>query len=68
MNNAVLRQLAELKNEVKQRQNAQYPGNEDKFLNALGVNEKDFEVPGGGYDYLAALNATAAADSDFWKE
>ena len=39
-----------------------YPGNEDGFLTALGVNEKDFEAPGGGYDFIAALTATAAQD------
>lgn len=39
-----------------------YPGDEDGFISALGVNEKDFEAPGGGFDFIAALNATAAED------
>ena len=40
-----------------------YPGNEDNFVTALGVNEKDFEK-GGGFDFISALNETAAED---WK-
>ena len=39
-----------------------FPGNEDGFLTALGVNERDFEKPGGGYDFIAALNSLAAED------
>lgn len=41
-----------------------YPSNIDGFITALGVNEKDFETP-RGYDFLAALNATAKED---WKD
>lgn len=49
---------------VNSKARSLYPGNEDGFLTALGVNEKDFEAPGGGYDFIAALNATAA---DSWE-
>ena len=44
------------------RETVLFPGNEDRFLSALGVNEKDFETPDGGFDFLSALNATAAED------
>ena len=44
------------------RETILFPGNEDGFITALGVNEKDFETPDGGYDFLSALNATAAED------
>lgn len=50
---------------LKEARRNLYPGNEDGFLTALGVNEKDFEKQGGGYDFIAALTATAAED---WKE
>ena len=42
-----------------------YPNDEDGFLSALGVDAKRFEKTGGGYDFIAALNATAAED---WNE
>lgn len=42
-----------------------YPNDEDGFLIALGVDVKRFEQAGGGYDFIAALNATAAED---WNE
>lgn len=56
--------LKRLEGAIKNASRNLYPGNEDGFLTALGVNEKDFEAPGGGYDFIAALNATAAED---WK-
>jgi len=41
------------------------PGDEDGFLAALGVDKEPFAIPGRGYDFIAALSATAAAD---WKD
>lgn len=42
-----------------------FPNDEDGFLIALGVDAEDFKKAGGGYDFIAALNATAKED---WNE
>jgi len=41
-----------------------FPGNKDGFITALGLDKEKFEKPGGGYDFIEALNETAAED---WK-
>ena len=45
------------------------PGNDDNFISALGVNPERFKIINAdgraGFDFLAALNSTAAED---WAE
>ena len=38
------------------------PGNEDHFLDAIGVSPSDYEEKGGGYDFLRALSDCATVD------
>ena len=42
-----------------------YPGNEDGFLNAIVGEDMNKYRKGEGYDFIAALSATAAED---WAE
>lgn len=58
----VKERIKRIEDAIKDKAKDDYPRNEDGFITALGVNEKDFEMPGGGYNAIAALGSTAADD------
>lgn len=58
MNMGILKRIINLEKLIAKKN--YLPGDEDGFITALGVNKEDFLRPGGGYDFIAALNSTAA--------
>lgn len=63
----ILDRLKRLENTIKQRIESLIVGNDDGFLDALvGADHvEQYRDKNGGYDFLQALNETAADD---WKD
>lgn len=64
---SILDRIKRLENTIEQRIRILVVGNDDNFLDALvGADHvEQYRDKNGGYDFLQALNATAADD---WKD
>lgn len=61
---SIIERIKRLENTIKQRIESLIVGNDDEFLDALVGAEhvEQYRDSNGGYDFLQALNATAAED------